>query len=93
MAQTPGTPAAPGIIQLSVVRQAYDAIAQDSQKPALSFEDMLASVDLDDKLDANRKYTTRLLATKDESATGHLFVNGRHTPMSGVSADAFFDTS
>jgi len=54
---------------------------------------MLASVDLDDKLDANRKYTTRLLATKDESATGHLFVNGRHTPMSGVSADAFVNTS
>lgn len=83
--QTPGTPAVPGVISLSIVQQTYDMIADLSKKPALPFNEMLASFDSDSKLEANRNFTSRLLATKEESPTGHLFVNGRHTPMSGVS--------
>ena len=86
---TPSTPAVPGVIHLSTVREAYDAAAAVSQKPSLRFDEMLASFDFDTKLDANSKFTSRLLATKEESPTGHLFVNGRHVPMNGVIIDTF----
>jgi UDP-glucose:glycoprotein glucosyltransferase len=66
------------------VKEAYAAIAAVSKKPALPFDEMLGTFDFDIKLEANNKFTSRLLATKEESPTGHIFVNGRHAPMNGV---------
>lgn len=85
MAKTPSTPASPGVVQLDTVRQAYEMAASRSKKPALPFEEMLSLSDYAERLDANSKYTSRIMATKEDSTTGHLFVNGKHVPMSGVS--------
>lgn len=86
VANTPSTPASPGIVQLDTVRQAYELAASRSKKPALPFEEMLSQSDFDERLNANFKYTSRIMATKEDSASGHLFINGKHVPMSGVSA-------
>jgi hypothetical protein len=83
--QTPGTVAVPGVVRLETVKQAYEATAADSSKASLSFDELLQSSELEEKLEANKKYTTRLMATKEDSPTGHLFINGKHFPMGGVS--------
>lgn len=85
VADTPSTPASPGVVQIDTVRKAYEAAASRSKKPALPFEEMLSQSDFDDRLDANSMYTSRIMATKEDSPTGHLFINGKHVPMSGVS--------
>lgn len=73
------------MVKLDTVREAYESVAESRSKPSISFDELLSSSDFDDKLDSSSKYMKRLLATKEESATGHLFINGKHYPMTAVS--------
>ncbi|WVQ98589.1 hypothetical protein IAU59_005718 [Kwoniella sp. CBS 9459] len=78
---TPSSPAAPGTISLDSVKKAYDLLAAESTKTALPFEEILSSELYDAHLEKTESYMNRLLATKEESPIGHLFVNGKHTVM------------
>ena len=62
-----------------------------SQKKAkaLSFDDITQSKDYEDVISAIKSYNERLFATKAESPTGHLFVNGKHVEMNGVSKSMY----
>jgi hypothetical protein len=58
------------------------------KKTLLSFDDVIAGVegaDFTQQLNNIHLYTTRLAATKKESEAGHLFINGKHVPLGGVS--------
>ncbi|WVF72342.1 hypothetical protein IAT40_007156 [Kwoniella sp. CBS 6097] len=78
---TPSSHAAPGTVSLESVKKAYDLLAAESTKAALPFEEVLSSELFDAHLEKTESYMKRLLATKEESAVGHLFVNGKHTVM------------
>jgi hypothetical protein len=83
---TPGTPSNPGIVSMEMVRHFYDQVAaEETKKTPLSFDELLVAEDLDEQLEFVTEYATRLLATKEESAPGHLFINGKWLAMSGVS--------
>ncbi|CAK9782754.1 hypothetical protein CC85DRAFT_260485 [Cutaneotrichosporon oleaginosum] len=71
-------------VDLSVVRQLYGQMhAQATQegKELLSFDEVLASPELGERLNATKAYLERLGATPADSATGHVFINGIHSPM------------
>ncbi|ORY32220.1 UDP-glucose:Glyco protein glucosyltransferase-domain-containing protein [Naematelia encephala] len=84
VSQTPSTAITPGIVNLSIVRQAYEAIADGSDKPSLPFDTVIASNESDIQLRLIDVYNARLKATIQESPAGHLFVNGKHAPMTGA---------
>ncbi|WVQ78198.1 hypothetical protein IAT38_000281 [Cryptococcus sp. DSM 104549] len=76
---TPRTATGPGTVTLDTVRQAYESLAATSTKACLAFDDVLSNDDYDSHLAATDSYLTRLMATKAESPSGHLFMNGKHT--------------
>ncbi|WVR05054.1 hypothetical protein IAU60_002066 [Kwoniella sp. DSM 27419] len=78
---TPSSPTVPGVVTLDHVRQAYNLLAADSTKASLPFEEVLSNELYDPHMERTEAYMTRLLATKEESPAGHLFVNGKHTTM------------
>jgi len=84
IAATPSTPASPGIVKLQTVRQAYEQLAASSSKDSVPLDEILSSDDDSSRLEQTVKYTERLMATRDESAPGHLFINGKYAPMGGV---------
>lgn len=71
------------------MRRIYEKYAENSKKPALPFEQALTSEQDEDVMKYTENYMERLQATKVESPSGHLFVNGKYVPMAGVSRDAF----
>ncbi|WWD15785.1 hypothetical protein CI109_100209 [Kwoniella shandongensis] len=79
----PSTLTAPGTVTLEHARKAYDILAAESTKAALPFDEVIASEDYDHHLAQTAEYMSRLLATKEESKSGHLFINGKHTLMGG----------
>ncbi|WRT66985.1 uncharacterized protein IL334_003951 [Kwoniella shivajii] len=83
ISMTPHTPATPGIVKLDSVREAYDSLVHPSTKAALPFDELLSTELYDPHLEKTEAYMARLMATKEESSQGHLFVNGRHTIMGG----------
>lgn len=69
---------------MDTLRQAYEQLSNDSEKISLPFEDVVGNDAMADVLSKVQAYTSRLLATKAESAPGHLFINGKHVLMGGV---------
>lgn len=84
---TPSTPAAPGIVKQSLLQNAYERLQADSAKDTLPFDAVIGSDSQVEKMELARQYQTRLLATKDESPSGHLFINGKYYPFANVSVD------
>ncbi|KAK4688056.1 UDP-glucose:glycoprotein glucosyltransferase, partial [Tremellales sp. Uapishka_1] len=80
-ASTPSSAATPGRIRLETVRKAYEKMAGGSEKSSLPFDEVLATDS--SRIQLTGKYLSRLLATPEESEPGHLFINGKHMPMSG----------
>lgn len=85
MATTPSTPSAPGIVKQSLLRNAYERLQADSTKDTLSFEAVIGSDSQVEKIELARQYQERLLATIEESPSGHLFINGKYYPFANVS--------
>ncbi|KAK8869940.1 hypothetical protein IAR55_000508 [Kwoniella newhampshirensis] len=79
----PSTLTAPGTVTIDHARKAYDILAAESTKAALPFDEVIASEDYDHHLAQTAEYMNRLLATKQESKAGHLFINGKYTPLGG----------
>lgn len=82
--RTPSTPSSPGVVTLDTTRKVYERISGESTKASLPFDEVLNGPVDEQWLDNIRHYTARLLATKEESALGHLFINGKHTVPAGV---------
>ncbi|KAK6902778.1 hypothetical protein I203_108037 [Kwoniella mangroviensis CBS 8507] len=80
---TPHSPQLPGVLTLDTVRKAYDMLSLTSTKTGLPFDEVLSTELFDPHLEKTAAYITRLMATKEESAQGHLFVNGKHTIVNG----------
>ncbi|BEI94341.1 uncharacterized protein CcaverHIS019_0608000 [Cutaneotrichosporon cavernicola] len=71
-------------VDLGVVRQLYDGMynqAKQEGEEVLSFDEVLASPELGERLNTTKAYLERLGAMSADSATGHLFVNGIHSAM------------
>lgn len=71
-------------MKLETVRQAYTRLVESSTKKFIPLDDILASDEDATRLELIQKYNSRLMATKGESAPGHLFINGRYASMGGV---------
>ena len=84
MAATPSTPARPGLVKLETVRQEYEKLALSSSEESVSFDQVLISDNNLQRLEGIQRFNSRLMATKAESPTGHIFINGKHAPMGGV---------
>lgn len=80
---SPGTPANPGVVKLETVRKHYEALAASSNKTSIPFDEVLSNDGDAERLQRSLSYAARLMATKAESIPGHLFINGKHTPMGG----------
>ncbi|WVQ70245.1 uncharacterized protein L199_008471 [Kwoniella botswanensis] len=80
---TPHSPQLPGVLTLDTVRKAYDMLSLSSTKTGLPFDEVLSTELFDPHLEKTAAYITRLMATKEESTQGHLFVNGKHTIVNG----------
>jgi hypothetical protein len=79
-------------VDMGIVRQLYDGMynqATQEGEELLSFDELLASPEYGERLAAARAYLERLGATPSDSASGHLFVNGIHSPMHNVSSRVF----
>lgn len=69
-----------------MLQNAYERLQADSTKDSLPFERVIASDSEADKTELASQYQTRLLATKGESPSGHLFINGKYYAFVNVSA-------
>lgn len=78
------------IVKLQLVQNAYERLQADSTKETLPFERVIASDSQANKLELAQQYQTRLLATKSESPSGHMFINGKYYSFVNVSAATFF---
>ncbi|WWC85342.1 uncharacterized protein L201_000205 [Kwoniella dendrophila CBS 6074] len=83
ISSTPHTPTTPGVITLDTLKKSYNMLSLSSVKAALPFEEVLSTELYDPHLERTAAYMTRLMATKEESSQGHLFINGKHTIMGG----------
>lgn len=72
------------MVTLDTARKVYERISGESTKASLPFDEVLKGPVDEQWLDNIQHYTARLLATKEESALGHLFINGKHTVPAGV---------
>lgn len=75
-------------VDMAIVRQLYDQMynqATQEGEELLTFDEILASPELGERLNATKAYLARVGATPADSATGHLFINGIHSPMHNVS--------
>ncbi|KAL1411228.1 killer toxin resistant protein [Vanrija albida] len=72
------------VITETMAKDAYAKTLDNSDTSGelLSFADLQASPIVDKLIDANQKYAARLGATKETSASGHFFLNGKHTQLS-----------
>jgi UDP-glucose:glycoprotein glucosyltransferase len=77
------------VVKLDVVRSIYERYAADLSKPVLGFNDVIAQDE--PRIPLIEKYGYRLLATKEESPAGHLFINGKHTVLGGVSTPPWLE--
>jgi UDP-glucose:glycoprotein glucosyltransferase len=68
-----------------VAQAAYERIAAASGKAHLPFEEVINQVEDEEQLAKYKQYTSRLLATRQESPHGHVFVNGKYAPFTLVS--------
>lgn len=76
-------------VDLGYARQLYESMLQQAQQEGevdlLSFDDILTSSKFEERLLATKTYLERLAATPADSATGHIFINGVHSPLHAVS--------
>lgn len=79
------SPLLPATVNLELVRNAYERAAATSKKSPLPFDQVLSQPLDQHYLRMHESYTSRLLATKEESAQGHMFINGKYFAFGGVS--------
>lgn len=84
ISQTPITPTNAAPINLQLVKNAYERAAAGSKKSPLPFDEVLAQPADELWLRKISQYTKRLLATQEESAQGHMFINGKYYAFGGV---------
>ena len=72
---------------MEILRFAYETTAQSSQKDSLSFNQVINGEGEEHEA-FNERYTSRLLATREEAPSGHVFLNGKYMIMSPVSPSA-----
>lgn len=82
--KTPSTPEAPGTVNLYIAQAAYDRIATSSGKYHMTFDEVTSRIEDEEELAKHKQYTSRLLATRQENPSGHVFVNGRYAPFTLV---------
>lgn len=82
---TPASASDPGVVKLSLAQNAYERLQSASPKDSLPFDQVIGSNSLSEEVQKVSSYQTRLLATKSESPTGHMFVNGKYFPFANVS--------
>lgn len=87
MSLSPPTPGKVSKVTIDMLRQAYDAARSDSSKESLSFDELLAEPLDEIWLKTIQHYTSRLGATKADGPDGHVFVNGKYSPMTPVSPE------
>jgi UDP-glucose:glycoprotein glucosyltransferase len=81
---TPATASDPGLVRLSLAQNAYERLQAASPKDTLPFDQVIGPNSLSEELQKVSSYQTRLLATKAESPSGHMFVNGKYYPFANV---------
>jgi UDP-glucose:glycoprotein glucosyltransferase len=81
---TPATASDPGVGRLSLAQNAYERLQAASPKDTLPFDQVIGTSSLSEELQKVSSYQNRLLATKSESASGHMFVNGKYYPFASV---------
>jgi UDP-glucose:glycoprotein glucosyltransferase len=79
----------PGQVKLESARRLYELFAADlnPKKAPLPFDEVIAGsaqAGVQEQLQSIALYTSRIAATKKESESGHLFINGKHVPLGGV---------
>lgn len=84
MSLSPPTPGKVSKVTLDMLRQAYDSVRAKSSKESLSFDELVAEPLDEIWLKTIQHYTSRLGATKADGPDGHVFVNGKYSPMSPV---------
>jgi UDP-glucose:glycoprotein glucosyltransferase len=82
---TPATASDPGVVRLSLAQNAYERLQAASPKDTLPFDQVIGTSCLSEEVQKVSSYQTRLLATKVESPSGHMFVNGKYYPFANVS--------
>jgi hypothetical protein len=83
---TPSTSFGPGVIKLSLAQNAYERLQAASTKDSLAFEEVIGPNSMSEVLQKVSSYQQRLLATKSESSSGHLFINGKYHSFANVSS-------
>jgi UDP-glucose:glycoprotein glucosyltransferase len=81
---TPTTTSDPGVVTLPLARNAYERLQVASPKETLSFDQVIGPASLSEEVQKVSSYQVRLLATKAESPSGHMFVNGKYYPFANV---------
>ena len=85
---TPATASDPGLVRLSLGQNAYERLQAASPKDTLPFDQVIGPNSLSEEVQNVSAYQTRLLATKSESPSGHMFINGKYYPFANVSKTA-----
>ena len=81
---TPTTASEPDVVRLSLAQNAYERLQAANSKDTLPFDQVIGSASLSEEVQKVSSYQTRLLATKAESLSGHMFVNGKYYPFANV---------
>jgi UDP-glucose:glycoprotein glucosyltransferase len=81
---TPATTSDPGVVELPLARNAYERLQAASPKDTLPFDQVIGPSSFSEEVQKVSSYQTRLLATKAESPSGHMFVNGKYYPFANV---------
>ena len=82
---TPATASEPGVVKLSLAQNAYERLQAVSTKATLPFDRVVGASSLSEESQKVSSYQNRLLATKSESASGHMFINGKYFVFANVS--------
>ena len=81
---TPTTASEPDVVRLSFAQNAYERLQAANSKDTLPFDQVIGPASLSEEVQKVSSYQTRLLATKAESLSGHMFVNGKYYPFANV---------
>jgi hypothetical protein len=81
---TPATASDPGVVRLSLAQNVYERLQAASPKDTLAFDQVVGPNILSEEVQKVASYQSRLSTTKSESATGHMFINGKYFPFANV---------
>lgn len=78
----PNRPGVPTSVPLEDLKDLYEEMCKQVDVQSLSFDEIMALPELDERLEKAKAYTKRLAATPADLPSGHVFINGRYLEYS-----------